>query len=59
MTEPQRSAAPPEEAPDTLPGHSGMPTWVKVFVVLGALLVVFVVVQMLTGGDHGPGRHGS
>lgn len=37
---------------------TGMPTWVKVFVVLGALLAVFVIVQVITGGEHGPGRHG-
>ena len=35
------------------------PRWVKVFglVVLG-LAVVFMVVQLATGGEHGPGRHG-
>jgi hypothetical protein len=37
----------------------GMPRWVKVsIVVLGALVLVFVVLQLAgVGGSHGPGRH--
>lgn len=34
----------------------GVPRWVKVFAVVGALLVVLVVVLLVSG--HGPGRHG-
>jgi hypothetical protein len=34
----------------------GVPRWVKIFVILGAVLVAFVVVLLLSG--HGPGRHG-
>ena len=37
---------------------AGVPPWVKVFVIttLGLALVV-VVVMLLSGGRHGPGRH--
>jgi hypothetical protein len=35
--------------------HRGMPRWVKVFAVLGIVLVVLVIVMLFTG--HGPGRH--
>lgn len=38
--------------------HPGLPDWVKV---LGVVLVVFaiflVTALLMTGGDHGPGRH--
>ena len=40
------------ERPDT-------PRWVKVFAVIAAVAIVMVVVMLLTGGNHGPGRHGS
>jgi hypothetical protein len=36
---------------------SGMPRWVKVSAVVAAVLVALVVVMLLVGGDHGPGRH--
>ena len=36
----------------------GMPRWVKVFLIVGAaLLIVAVVVFLIGGGQHGPGRH--
>lgn len=35
-----------------------MPTWVKVFVIVGALLVAGFVVSLLAGVEHGPGMHG-
>lgn len=37
----------------------GMPTWVKVtMIVVGVLLLVFLVLQATgVGGEHGPGRH--
>jgi hypothetical protein len=39
---------------------TGVPRWVKVFVVVAvALAVLGVVVMLLVGGDHGPGRHQS
>jgi hypothetical protein len=34
---------------------SGAPRWVKVFAVLGVVVVALIVVMLLTG--HGPGRH--
>ena len=36
---------------------AGVPRWVKVFAVVGAVIVVLVVALLLSG--HGPGRHGS
>ena len=39
-------------------GLAGIPRWVKVFVVVAATLLLLMVVAMLiTGGEHGPGRH--
>lgn len=48
--------------PDTNSGGSPirapkMPRWVKVFVVIALVLVAFLVVGLLSGGEHGPGRH--
>jgi hypothetical protein len=35
-----------------------MPRWVKVLVmVLGLLVLLLVAAMLLTGGEHGPGRH--
>lgn len=34
-----------------------MPSWVKASLVIAALVAVAVVVALLTGGEHGPGRH--
>ena len=37
-----------------------MPRWVKVFLITAAALVVLMVALMLvSGGQHGPGRHRS
>jgi hypothetical protein len=37
-----------------------IPRWVKVFVVVTATVLLLMVVAMLiTGGQHGPGRHQS
>lgn len=37
---------------------SGMPRWVKVFLVVALLVAVLgVVAMLLVGGKHGPGRH--
>ncbi len=33
-----------------------MPTWVKVFGIIGIVLILLVVIMMLVG-DHGPGAH--
>jgi hypothetical protein len=37
-------------------GRPGVPRWVKIFAIGGAILVALVVVLLLSG--HGPGRHG-
>ncbi len=33
------------------------PRWVKVFGIVGLVLVLLVVAALLIGGKHGPGRH--
>ena len=39
-------------------GRAGTPRWVKVFgLVILLLVVLFVILQVATGGEHGPGRH--
>ncbi|HJV12434.1 MAG TPA: hypothetical protein VJ625_00945 [Propionibacteriaceae bacterium] len=39
---------------------AGIPRWVKVFVVVAAVVVLLMILAMLiTGGQHGPGRHQS
>lgn len=36
----------------------GVPRWVKVFVVVAAVVALLVIALMLlSGGTHGPGRH--
>lgn len=36
----------------------GTPRWAKAFgLVVLALAILFVLVQLVGGGDHGPGRH--
>ena len=34
---------------------TGTPRWVKVFAIVGVVVVLLIVVMLLTG--HGPGRH--
>jgi len=37
---------------------AGVPRWVKLFVITAlALVLLMVVVMLLAGGQHGPGRH--
>ena len=38
-------------------GPTGMPRWVKVFVLMAAVVLVIVVIKLLAGGGHGPSRH--
>jgi len=41
-----------------LNGNLGMPRWVKIFLITAAtVLVLLVVAMMISGGQHGPGRH--
>jgi len=35
-----------------------MPRWVKVFIVIGIVLVLGFVVTLIAGVEHGPGIHG-
>lgn len=37
---------------------AGMPRWVKVFIIIGLLVVALLVASQLLGGGHGPARHG-
>jgi hypothetical protein len=36
---------------------AGTPRWVKVFGAVAAVIAILVVVLLLVGGNHGPGRH--
>ncbi|MDQ3848999.1 MAG: hypothetical protein M3296_00065 [Actinomycetota bacterium] len=33
------------------------PRWVKAFAIVALVLVVTVLVMLVSGGNHGPGRH--
>ena len=46
-----------EESADR--GPTGLPRWVKVAGVIALALVVLVLIVLLAGGNHGPGRHQS
>jgi hypothetical protein len=37
---------------------TGMPLWVKVFLVVAIVLAVALLVTRLAGVEHGPGLHG-
>ena len=38
--------------------NTGVPRWVKVFLIFAVVAVLlFVVLQIVGGGSHGPGRH--
>ena len=58
MDDTPRSHNPGDAPPTTQPvphERSGTPRWVKVFALVGVVLVVLVIVMLFTG--HGPGRH--
>jgi len=38
---------------------AGPPRWVKVAGIITLALVVLLLIVLLTGGNHGPGRHQS
>lgn len=38
-------------------GPPGLPRWVLISLIVLGVLVVVLVVAMLAGGNHGPGRH--
>ena len=37
--------------------YTSMPTWVRWFLVAAAVVVIGVIIVLLSGGQHGPGRH--
>lgn len=41
----------------SLPASPGTPRWVKLFGIIALILVLLVAVMLLSGGEHGPGRH--
>lgn len=56
MTDPTPTSPPPRRTVGG-PEHR-TPRWVKVVaVVVGVLIVLVVTVMLLSGGNHGPGRH--
>jgi hypothetical protein len=56
MTDPfHRSGA--DMRPDREP--TGIPRWVKVSLIIVAVVGLLIVVMTLIGGGHGPRRHGS
>jgi len=44
----------------TPPEHPGMPRWLRISLLVVAIILVVLVVSALlgVGGPHGPGRHG-
>lgn len=59
MSDPTHSPEPSEKVgPDADQGPPSMPHWVKMLgLVVLVLILVFVIVQLATGGQHGPGLH--
>ena len=52
------SGAPQEPQGGSSRYLADIPRWIKVFVVVAATVLLLMVVAMLiTGGQHGPGRH--
>jgi hypothetical protein len=39
------------------PGPTGMPRWVKVFIIVAIVLVLAFILSRLLGVQHGPGLH--
>ncbi len=38
--------------------HPGLPRWVKVSGIIAiALILLVIVIMLVSGGEHGPGRH--
>ena len=64
MTNPSPQHDPQSPAGETTSGvpnrdaPPATPRWVKIFGIVALVLIVIVVLAMLLGGNHGPGRHG-
>jgi hypothetical protein len=54
----QPSSSEREDRADRGPA-AGPPRWVKVFGIITLALIVLVLIVLLAGGNHGPGRHQS
>jgi hypothetical protein len=35
-----------------------VPTWVKLFIAIGVVVVAALIITQLAGVEHGPGMHG-
>ena len=55
MSTAPRNTEPQPSAPGD--GYTGMPAWVKWFLIAAVLVAVVIVVVLVGGGEHGPGRH--
>jgi hypothetical protein len=52
---PPGPSVPNSVTPGPAEATSPTPRWVKVFAIIGVVLVLLIIVMLLTG--HGPGRH--
>jgi hypothetical protein len=57
--QPAEASPPADPSPETrIRWTAGVPRWVKVFVITAlGLALLMVVAMLLSGGQHGPGRH--
>ena len=53
----RRDAENTEAGEATAASGSGTPRWVKVAGVIALVVLVMLIVALLSGGKHGPGRH--
>jgi hypothetical protein len=54
----QSSSPQREESADRGP-TAGPPRWVKISAIIALALALLVLIVLLAGGNHGPGRHQS
>ena len=63
MTEDKTMADPPSyperDARSNRGPTAGTPRWVKVSGIIALAVVFLLIILLLTGGNHGPGRHAS
>jgi hypothetical protein len=48
---------PPSDPNEDVDAAAGMPRWVKVFGIVGLVALLFVLITLLLGVNHGPGMH--